>query len=480
MSPGFAADIATGATVERNTSVTAACYVMEYSSTRLAIRTIADRRNRDINKMSTLTMPSHHHYHHPGFHREFAWLDTRPETSSRSRNDHERVALPSIRQTFPELQLQVQQDGAVGTPLAATSPVSGPFTGTMTPPEYVHSPTHSKRRRLSFDDEREAERANQVPRFYNSSQGVASRQQSPPSATRPTPEGWGKSSTTSPYVGNGALPSMRSPARVEVHERAEARPTLPSLPLLNLERGAPEMHRIRSHSGDDYVQESTRRPSLVPSNGQGMEAAVPGYQQANYGYGFHHPSRVQSLSVGSVHPFDRTPFSPGAYGQHFHETFMRIGEYGMGINGDSKQRKRRGNLPKETTDKLRAWFVGHLTHPYPTEDEKQDLMRQTGLQMIWELGPNVPSAPVSGVYQISNWFINARRRQLPTMISNARAESDAMTGRGGDGKIITSTERLEYDHEGRHLSDGEGANYDDIGLEATKRCRATNMKRGSI
>jgi hypothetical protein len=48
---------------------------------------------------------------------------------------------------------------------------------------------------------------------------------------------------------------------------------------------------------------------------------------------------------------------------------------------DSKQRKRRGNLPKETTDKLRAWFVAHLQHPYPTEDEKQELMRQTGLQM---------------------------------------------------------------------------------------------------
>jgi hypothetical protein len=53
----------------------------------------------------------------------------------------------------------------------------------------------------------------------------------------------------------------------------------------------------------------------------------------------------------------------------------------MGIGGDSKQRKRRGNLPKETTDKLRAWFMSHLSHPYPTEDEKQELMRQTGLQM---------------------------------------------------------------------------------------------------
>lgn len=51
------------------------------------------------------------------------------------------------------------------------------------------------------------------------------------------------------------------------------------------------------------------------------------------------------------------------------------------MSGDSKQRKRRGNLPKETTDKLRTWFMAHLSHPYPTEDEKQELMRQTGLQM---------------------------------------------------------------------------------------------------
>jgi hypothetical protein len=48
---------------------------------------------------------------------------------------------------------------------------------------------------------------------------------------------------------------------------------------------------------------------------------------------------------------------------------------------EGKQRKRRGNLPKETTDILRAWFISHLQHPYPTEDEKQELMRLTGLQM---------------------------------------------------------------------------------------------------
>ncbi|CAD6505349.1 BgTH12-00840 [Blumeria graminis f. sp. triticale] len=76
---------------------------------------------------------------------------------------------------------------------------------------------------------------------------------------------------------------------------------------------------------------------------------------------------------------------------------------------ETKPRKRRGNLPKDTTDKLRAWFMSHLAHPYPTEDEKQQLMDATGLQMN----------------QISNWYINARRRQLPAMAANARAEAEA-------------------------------------------------------
>ncbi len=119
----------------------------------------------------------------------------------------------------------------------------------------------------------------------------------------------------------------------------------------------------------------------------------------------------------------------------------------MGM-GDAKQRKRRGNLPKETTDKLRTWFVAHLQHPYPTEDEKQDLMRQTGLQMN----------------QISNWFINARRRQLPAIINNARAETDAM-------KRKPSTE-------GERSDIGADGVYDD--MDSLGRHRATDLKRESI
>ncbi|KAF9013367.1 hypothetical protein BDQ17DRAFT_1343295 [Cyathus striatus] len=62
---------------------------------------------------------------------------------------------------------------------------------------------------------------------------------------------------------------------------------------------------------------------------------------------------------------------------------------------DRPQRKR-GKLPKETTDYLKSWLHRHSDHPYPSEEEKKQLCHATGLSMS----------------QVSNWMINARRRIL--------------------------------------------------------------------
>lgn len=51
----------------------------------------------------------------------------------------------------------------------------------------------------------------------------------------------------------------------------------------------------------------------------------------------------------------------------------------LGDGGDSRSKKRRGNLPKPVTDILRGWFHEHLDHPYPSEDDKQMLVTRTGL-----------------------------------------------------------------------------------------------------
>ncbi|KAI9641425.1 homeodomain super [Ciborinia camelliae] len=123
--------------------------------------------------------------------------------------------------------------------------------------------------------------------------------------------------------------------------------------------------------------------------------------QSNYGY---QQPRNQPYSVPYQLSQGPTPFTnahhSGNYSPATHQTQDME---------DSKPRKRRGNLPKPTTDILNAWFSSHLDHPYPNEEVKQLLMRQTGLQLN----------------QISNWFINARRRKLPQLQKSARAEHAA-------------------------------------------------------
>ena len=63
-------------------------------------------------------------------------------------------------------------------------------------------------------------------------------------------------------------------------------------------------------------------------------------------------------------------------------------------------RKRRGNLPKESTDILRKWLFDNRFDPYPSEFEQKYLSQQTNLS----------------TKQITNWFINERRRSLPKLI----------------------------------------------------------------
>ena len=53
-------------------------------------------------------------------------------------------------------------------------------------------------------------------------------------------------------------------------------------------------------------------------------------------------------------------------------------------------------LPSGVTFILKNWIFKHLNNPYPTETQKRILANSTGLTIV----------------QVSNWFINARRRLL--------------------------------------------------------------------
>jgi len=73
----------------------------------------------------------------------------------------------------------------------------------------------------------------------------------------------------------------------------------------------------------------------------------------------------------------------------------------------TSNKKRRGNLPKASTNILKKWLYDHLFHPYPTEEEKKMLESRTGMTLN----------------QISNWFINARRRILQPMLESVRQQN---------------------------------------------------------
>ncbi|KAI8336103.1 Homeodomain-like protein [Chlamydoabsidia padenii] len=76
----------------------------------------------------------------------------------------------------------------------------------------------------------------------------------------------------------------------------------------------------------------------------------------------------------------------------------------INISNSTGTGKRRGNLPKAVTLVLRDWLANHKRHPYPTDEEKLILSQQTNLTLN----------------QVSNWFINARRRILLPMLEEDR------------------------------------------------------------
>ncbi|KJR85865.1 uncharacterized protein SPSK_09077 [Sporothrix schenckii 1099-18] len=305
---------------------------------------------------------------------------------------------------------------------------------------YVLSNDNERETRRPVGDAEREERYNQIPRGYSSGMSYHHSESSGMTEGAATTSVGSSPPSSSAYsaMTDGEPWSSRRYTDSASHFSGSGRPPLPALP----------------HMMDDHPHHQPHAPH-PPHHAHG---SVPGpYQQ--------HPSRTQSLSGGSIGSFDRAVFPPSAsssgasssfdrhpsrpmssYHRHQPDSYYGSNEFrgrgmsssqgamsshgGMlgGVNSgrldNNKQRKRRGNLPKETTDKLRAWFSEHLHHPYPSEDEKQELMQQTGLQMN----------------QISNWFINARRRHLPAMINNVRAVSGAMSGgrSGGGGGMGSS------------------------------------------
>lgn len=188
------------------------------------------------------------------------------------------------------------------------------------------------------------------------------------------------------YARENVVPTIEGEASSPTYYSPENRP-----------RREDRYHQQMYGGAPVYAQQSVYRTAPYPEYSQSQypepqyDQRVPGYGRPQYAPQDYADPRMGDPRMAD--PRARMMVQQPAYAPSYHPQEYRHSQHDMyaqhmGVpvqNGDGgkggPQRKRRGNLPKETTDKLRNWFHAHLHHPYPTEDEKQELMMVTGLQM---------------------------------------------------------------------------------------------------
>lgn len=153
----------------------------------------------------------------------------------------------------------------------------------------------------------------------------------------------------------------------------------------------------------------------------------PSQSLNSYGHSVHDDVRSPTGSTGTPGPLSQQPSSQQSTdnnseaGSFLGDASIGSGD-GTGDDDDDdrskKRQKKRGIFPKVATNIMRAWLFQHLTHPYPSEDQKKQLAQDTGLTIL----------------QVNNWFINARRRIVQPMIDQSnRADLGGSLGSGGSG-----------------------------------------------
>jgi len=91
-----------------------------------------------------------------------------------------------------------------------------------------------------------------------------------------------------------------------------------------------------------------------------------------------------------------------------------------GKNSNINTNKRKStSLPSETVEYLKAWMMSpeHIAHPYPTEQEKAQIMADTGIELK----------------QLTNWFVNNRKRYWKPRVEAKLHEQHGKTNASGYG-----------------------------------------------
>lgn len=211
-----------------------------------------------------------------------------------------------------------------------TSPRSYNGHSYNTSPHQRYAPPHHDMRGLAtpFDHYPHVQREDPYSHPRSQSSVYPSANGQPPSAAYTTPY---PQSYQAPYPPQHQLPYQQQPSYQAPYQTP---------------------HHPRS-SMDIYGQMS--RPPPPSQQALPEYALAPGaYHHGSSG----HPQDLRNDSVmGSVYP------------------------YGFPSHSYPPPRKRRGNLPKDATKVMKEWFGKHKDSPYPTEEQKQELVRLTRLNM---------------------------------------------------------------------------------------------------
>nr|UPO70982.1 homothorax-2 [Phrynus marginemaculatus] len=175
--------------------------------------------------------------------------------------------------------------------------------------------------------------------------------------------------------------------------------------------------------GSNSINPGIGNRSVLDTSGHSTDSAStpdqrPPSQSLNYSTGGE-DVRSPAGSTGTPGPLSQQPSSQQSTDNNSEAGDASVGSGdGTGEDEDEergkKRQKKRGIFPKVATNIMRAWLFQHLTHPYPSEDQKKQLAQDTGLTIL----------------QVNNWFINARRRIVQPMIDQSNRAGGNIGGAG--------------------------------------------------
>lgn len=180
-----------------------------------------------------------------------------------------------------------------------------------------------------------------------------------------------------------AADSLSGPVQQPNYPSAPSHHHRPSLPYSAPPQAAMGGH-VRHHSTSGVHQAAPQythhqRPSVVAANSYHQPSGHP-YDQhhGNYYPETHgNPYFGQPQYANVPHPGYEGAVAYHSQVPQYNYTFQAA----LNADQNSFNRRRRGNLPKEATALLKDWFAAHRESPYPTEDEKLELCRQTQLTL---------------------------------------------------------------------------------------------------